>query len=271
MNDLDAFARLVDALRPWLGQMVLVGGWAHRVHRLSSLAHAPAYQPVLTLDADLAFPAAEAFEGSVGSALKSAGFAERFLGEHTPPVSRYTLGSEGSGFYAEFLTPLKGSGLRRDGRPDVTLSKSGVTAQKLRYVDILLIAPMRVRLARESGFPVEAPAEVRVVNPVSFVTQKLLIQPERPPEKRAQDLLYIHDTIELFGGGLEELADLWKSEIRPNLAPATARKLQRQWTKQFDAVDDVIRSAVRIPQDRSLAPETFRAVCAYGLEEIFGR
>ena len=64
---------------------------------------------------------------------------------------------------------------------------------------------------------------------------------------------------------------MWRSEIRPDLAPATVRKLQRQWTKQVDAVDDVIRSAVRIPQDRSLAPETFRALCAYGLAEIFGR
>jgi hypothetical protein len=30
MEDAASFARLIDALRPWLGHFVIVGGWAHR-------------------------------------------------------------------------------------------------------------------------------------------------------------------------------------------------------------------------------------------------
>jgi len=29
-----SFARLVESQRPWLDQIVVVGGWAHRLHRL---------------------------------------------------------------------------------------------------------------------------------------------------------------------------------------------------------------------------------------------
>ena len=52
MDDFAAFARLLDALRPWLGHLVVVGGWAHRFH---PLAHVPAHAPVRTKDADIAF------------------------------------------------------------------------------------------------------------------------------------------------------------------------------------------------------------------------
>lgn len=54
MDEHAAFGRLVDALRPWLDQVVIVGGWAHRLHRHTQLAVAPAYEPVQTLDADVA-------------------------------------------------------------------------------------------------------------------------------------------------------------------------------------------------------------------------
>jgi hypothetical protein len=42
MEDAASLARLVEALRPWLGHLVIVGGWAHRLHRLHALAGAPA-------------------------------------------------------------------------------------------------------------------------------------------------------------------------------------------------------------------------------------
>jgi hypothetical protein len=41
-----------------------------------------------------------------------------------------------------------------------------------------------------------------VPNATSFIVQRLLIHSDRPPRKRSQDILYIHDTLEL-------LADRW--------------------------------------------------------------
>ena len=34
MNDLEAFAKLVQALDPWRGHLVFIGGWGHRLHTL---------------------------------------------------------------------------------------------------------------------------------------------------------------------------------------------------------------------------------------------
>jgi hypothetical protein len=75
------FARCVHALRPWLGTLVFAGGWAHRLHREHALAHPPEYQPIRTLDADVAFSAEEPLGGSLETALSGAGFSERLFGE----------------------------------------------------------------------------------------------------------------------------------------------------------------------------------------------
>lgn len=133
MNDLEAFVLLAQALAPWSSQLVYVGGWAHRIHRLDPGANAPAHQAVFTKDTDLAFAAAEPIEGDIKAALERSGFKEQLSGESKPPVTHYTLGAEGEGFYAEFLTPLAGSGIKRNGQQDATLAKAGITAQKIRH------------------------------------------------------------------------------------------------------------------------------------------
>jgi hypothetical protein len=187
-------------LAPWRGQLVYVGGWAHRIHRLDPRANPPSHQAVFTKDTDLAFAAAETIEGDIKAALEKSGFKERLSGEAKPPVAHYTLGAEGEGFYAEFLTPLAGSGRKRDGKPDATLAKAGISAQKIRHLDILLVDPWVVELNPDNA-PVKKPIDIRVANPLAFMVQKFLIRESRPPKKRAQDILYIFDTVGLFGGG----------------------------------------------------------------------
>lgn len=270
MDDFAAFARLLDALRPWLGHVVIIGGWAHRLHRFHPLSHPPTYAPLRTRDADVAFSGSAPLTGDIAAAMKTAGFQKEFSGEHTPPITQYRLGGDDQGFYAEFLAPLHGSGLKRNGQPDVTLAKAGITAQKLRHLDLLLVSPRAVRLSNDVGVPVQAQVDVMVANPVSFIAQKLLIQKHRRPEKKAQDALYIHDTLELFGGQLPALRALWQQEIRPMLHETTARSVETLQRDQFGAVTDVVRNAARMPQDRVLLPERMQAACMYGLTEIFG-
>ena len=271
MDDFVAFARLLDALRPWLGHLVIVGGWAHRLHRFHPRAHPPLYAALRTRDVDLAFSSSAPFVGDIAAALRAADFHEEFFGEHTPPITRYRLRTDEEGFFAEFLAPLQGSGVKRNGQPDVTMAKGGVTAQKLRHLDLLLVRPWAVRLTRDIGVPVQSPVDVLLPNPVSFVAQKLLIQKHRNSEKKAQDALYVHDTLELFGGELGALRKLWQEDIRPTLAGRTAKDIERFQREQFCHVTDVIRNAARMPQDRALLPDRIQTACAYGLEEIFGR
>ncbi|HEX8209955.1 MAG TPA: GSU2403 family nucleotidyltransferase fold protein [Longimicrobium sp.] len=272
MSEVDSFARLVDALRPWLRHLVIVGGWSHRLHRLHELAGTPPYSPLMTLDADLAFSGRSPLTGDIREALRAANFREAFRGDHTPPVVYYRLGDEeDQGFYAEFLTPLYGGGVRRDGTPDATLRKAGIAAQKLRHVDLLLAEPWSVHLGAEAPVPLDPPVDLSIANPVSFIAQKLLIRSKRSADKQAQDALYIHDTLELFGSELVTLRDLWTGSLLQTLPPKLGRSVAQMAAKQFGAVDDVIRSAARIPADRNLRPDRLQQLCSFGLEAIFGR
>ena len=125
MTDRAAFAKLVRTLAP-LGD-----------------------RPLTTLDADVAFAEREKLEGSIKDRLLEAGFKEQLTGNHNPPVSQYTLGDDDAGgFYAEFLTPLTGSGRTRQGEPLATVKNAGVTAQRLRYLDLLLKSPWNVTLRK---------------------------------------------------------------------------------------------------------------------------
>ncbi|HEU4833753.1 MAG TPA: GSU2403 family nucleotidyltransferase fold protein [Pyrinomonadaceae bacterium] len=270
MEDLANFARLIEAIRPWLIHIVIVGGWAHRCYRFHPLASDQEYQPLRTRDVDLAFSLTAPLEGDLRQALIKAGFEEEFLGEQTPPVVHYRLGEEDGGFFAEFLTVKKGDGLRRDGKSDLTVSRAGITAQKLRHLELLLEAAWKVQVAADNKVPVDRSVDLTVPNPVSFIIQKLLIQKYRDREKQAQDTLYIHDTLELFGASLEELRKIWENDLRPKIPPKTAKRAIVTGMELFRNVTDVIRDAVRIPQDRTLQPENARAAILYGLEEVLG-
>ncbi len=114
------------------------------MHRFHPLANPPAHLPLRTRDVDLAFAADAALPGNLRTALGGAGFAEELFGDESPPATHYRLGEEDAGFYAEFLTPLHGSGVKRGGASDATVSKAGVTAQKLRYLELLLLAPWSI-------------------------------------------------------------------------------------------------------------------------------
>jgi len=269
VEDIPSFARLIEAIRPWLPHVVIVGGWAHRLHRLHPLANVLPYQPLRTRDVDLAFSPHAPLAGDLKQALSQAGFKEELSGESIPPVTHYALGEEEYGFYAEFLTVLKGDGLRRGGERDLTLAKAGITAQKLRYLEVLLIAPWSIRLTSKTDVPTNQPIDLLVPNAVSFMIQKFLIHSRRDVHKRAQDLLYIHDTLQLFGASLESLRTVWEDEVRPNMSARTVTTAMRIAKEIFENVTDVIRESSRIPPDRTLQPEDIRAASQYGLAELF--
>lgn len=266
MSEAQAFGRLVDSLSPWLKQLVFVGGWALRLYRLHPAAQVPAYRPVVTLDADVAFAEGERLEGSIRARLLEAGFVESLTGNHRPPVSQYALGDDGSGFYAEFLTPLTGSGRRRSGEPLATVARAGVTAQRLRHLDLLLESPWQVSLGAEWGL--DPDTCVRIPNPASFIAQRLLIHDQRPPAKKAQDILYIHDTLDLFGGQFDALGRLWRDALAHTLHPRQQRELLQAIDTIFGRLDDRIRDAAAIPADRQLDPERMRQMCRMALGDM---
>ena len=271
MNDLAAFATLVQALDPWRGQLVFIGGWAHRLHRLHPLSQPLDWQPVFTRDSDLAFADRAPLAGDIRAALMGHGFKEELAGEFRPPVAHYTLGGHGAGFYAEFLTPLIGSGRKRNGEPDATTTAAGISAQKIRHLDILLIDPWVITLGPDAEISVPQPRDIQVANPLCFMVQKFLIQEDRSANKRAQDLLYLYDTVQVFADQLLEFNRCWHHTVAPALAGYGGHDLivQRVALESFAKVSDTLRNAARIPQDRQIDPEELRLTCQLAFDLIF--
>jgi len=73
--ELKPFVQLIEALAPWLEQVVLIGGWAHRLYRLDPRAQTLRYAPLTTVDSAFAVPLKiEAKETSIRDRLLAAGF-----------------------------------------------------------------------------------------------------------------------------------------------------------------------------------------------------
>jgi hypothetical protein len=268
-SDVEYFARLVEALDPWLDQVVIIGGWAHRLYRLHPLAQSLDYEPLGTFDTDIAVPLDLSVTGEqLRARLLERDFREELMGDMQPPAAHYRVESGDNSFYAEFLTPLEGSVVKR-GRRDVTARVSGVFVQKLRHLELLLQDPWDVMIAPAMGYPTQGVRRILVPNPAAFLVQKILIHEKRDPDRRAKDILYIHDTIETFGGNLAAIREQWQTNVRPALHAKATRVVEHAAEEYFREVDDTIREAARIATGRNLTPEMVRELCALGWQQIF--
>lgn len=269
ISDRSGFIRLIAALDPWLDQIVIIGGWAHRLYRIDPRAQKLEFAPLMTFDADIALPLKLPRRApNIRDLLLANGFKEDFRGDDRPPATHYRLQDDAAGFYAEFLTPLVGSELTRHGNRKATARVGGVTSQQLRYLELLLQHSWSVEL--EPGeFQVKERKLVRVANPVSFLAQKVLVHKKRDLPSKAKDILYIHDTLQVFGPRLEELRDEWSRKVLPQLHPNAARTIIQAPKRLFAKTSDAIREAATIVVDRRLSAEALRESCRYGLEQIF--
>jgi hypothetical protein len=269
--ELEAFSKFIVALEPWLGEVVLVGGWAHRLYRLDPRARKLDYVPLTTLDGDVAVPLKlKKEEATVRKRLLEAGFEEKFVGEDRPPAAHYHYG-KGGGFYAEFLAPLEGSEYDRSGKRKATKEVSGVSSQLLRYIEILLLSPWKVELGEEKGYPLSPKRTVQIANPASFLAQKILIHEQRDYRDSAKDLLYIHDTIEVFSETLDELQQLFRSVVAQKLHARRVAELEGAGDRLFGKVEDTIREAARMAAGRKLTPERLAETAQAGLKEVFSK
>ncbi len=273
LPNLEVFARAAEALDPYLHALVVIGGWAHRLYREHPRAEAQDFEPLFTEDADLATPPdLQPGAETMRQRLSAAGFREEFLGDDVPPVTRFRLGEERSTFYLEFLTWQTGSGRKRDGTTDDRTSVAGVTAQKLRYLDILMIDPWSVDLRGGVARPAAQSISVQVANPVVFLLQKLLVLERRTsPDK---DVLYVFDTLQLFESEIGTLAGLW-DRIRGRIPQPAVDKFEDRRRRLFTTMTDPVAGASRIAASSGRpsppSPERIRELCAFGLETIFGR
>lgn len=279
-TDTEAFAELVEALRPWLPVVIFAGGWAHRLHRRHPLAHAPSYPPLMTRDVDVALdPSSVPSTQSIHDRLMQGGFIEDFTSDDRPPVTYYRFRERSSTNFAEFLVPLVGGWETRDGRPNVTVKVGGVNAHKLRFLELLLVAPWTVTLPAKGdvqaqtaeALPLRQPATLRLPNPTSYLAQKILIHGYRTRSERAKDMLYVYDTLQTFADALPALRSAWMDSLRPTLHERQARRIQSAHEQlERGGRDDATEASLQARAvGRTVSPDDIVSVCAYGLREIF--
>jgi prevent-host-death family protein len=145
----------------------------------------------------------------------AAGFAPDLRGDFVRPVMKFVpvdADAPGCGipgaYSIEFLTPLVGRPDDPEGQPLVTADvQAGLSAQRLRYLDLLLEAPWTVAIGHLPGAPAgEPPLAVQLPHPGCFLVQKLLIADKRDPEtERPKDLAYVYQVVQLFARDLPQL------------------------------------------------------------------
>jgi hypothetical protein len=142
---------------------------------------------------------------------------------------------------------------------------AGASAQQLRHIEILLDRPWLIRI-EHAGFA----ARIQIANPVAFLVQKILIHRRRDHQYRAKGILYMRDTLEVFGARLSDFANLWRNDMAGRLQSRHVNLVIRASREIFGQVSDDIRRAAEIPAERALDPEEVRQACYYGFTEVFG-
>lgn len=261
--ELQALASSLAALGPYLEDVVLVGGWAHRLFHLHPWARPREFAPLATNDVDFAVPArTPPRESTLSSLLAAAGYEARHKSIHTrPPLVRY---QRADGVMIEFVADLKGSAHDRKGNAKDVLEVAGITAEQLRFVYPLLVRPWT-----PTGHPVLG--QVRVANPVTYLFQKLLVNASRLPPKDANDLIYVVDTVDVFGDHLDALQVEWRALVAAGTIPTAHAKRFHAAAAALSSPGEVHRRAATIATaiGRPRSAEELAAVVALLAAQVF--
>lgn len=242
--------QLLVALGDELPQVILVGGWAHRLFGHHRLARQSVAAPITTKDADVVVPRDARLGHDLDRQLRDRGFNAEIVGTQTPPAIRYTpadLGARDSGeFHVEFLVP------RIVGEDRTTFLIAGVGAQVLSYLDMIIDDLWTVAVDEPHGYPTEGRRfEVRIPNAARYLVHKLVVLPDRSKAKRANDVRYVHDTLQIFADALGELRALatpirWSPKRRAKLAKGLAIATNEDLAVVAAAIPDMSGGTVRV-------------------------
>ena len=251
----EEFLRYVlRAVAPYREDLVLVGGFAVWLYRFHPRAAAIDLVPLLTFDVDFAAP--ERLRVAAGRNLSdlvaAAGLDARLVGEHVPPVMKFIPRNVGKPVEAgaeeqycvEFPTPLVGSATNRRGEEVGTREiQPGITAQRLRFLDLLLADPWQITVAAIPGMVGEPEGVpfVKVPHPGLLIVQKVLIFEERRRHGDwAKDMASIYEALGIFRREIPRLAQ----DVRAAMA---TNNTWNQWLDRFRRMSQELFRAPNAP------------------------
>ncbi len=222
-KDLAALYKALEVIKPYLGQIVLVGGWVPAIYRRYGNLRSR-HPSIRTTDIDIAVPRKLQDSGlpTLDNLLTEAGYKIDIVGSNGGAV-KYELAAPPS--QIEFITPEVG----KPGKPSISV-QNGLKAQALRYVEILLDNTRQI-LVHEHKADTNIKATVNLPSPAAFIFQKALTLPDRR-SKQAKDLYYIFDLVDSTPEMMEEVVVEMK-DIQIGYARNWARKAVSNLEKYF--------------------------------------
>lgn len=204
---------VIQALGEYRKVAVMTGGFVPLMYRHVSGFGQPVTPSLNTFDFDWTLPRHAVILGtmSISRLLCEAGFVMIPSRGTEPPIQRFQHERYGCDVLApvhvEFLVPLIGSANDRDGTDRGVMNlQSGVTAQALRYLELLLDSPIEFDASRVPELVLREPIMVNLPDPASYVLQKMLAWSERAVDKREKDLAYLFEVAMLTKGRRAEVA-----------------------------------------------------------------
>jgi len=232
-------SRLKAALRaiePYLPEVVVAGGWVPHIYAVQAeLAERGGL--LTTRDIDLAVPReVPQHEHSISDLLADAGFECEFRSLDEPPITRYMADvDQPDEVEIEFITPM-----RRNDETAISV-QSDLTAQALRYLEVLLEHPWPLSLAELTDGQLDG--ELRVSTPAAYVFHRTLsYQKRRDRVRKEKDLYYAFYVVAAF----PDWHPWMRGELPDHRAKRTAwfRSAQRDMEQQFGSIDSAGVEAV---------------------------
>ena len=216
-NEIQFLYQVLSNIQPYLQEIILVGGFASLLYRFHEAADLVDIPVLITYDVDLASGGEVPIRGekSIHTSLEEAGLRCELEGNYEKPIVKYyPIEKTDLAYYVEFLAPLFGSGMRRDGEPDfIQEIQENLSAQKLRYLDLLIQNNWTVDTTSVPGLQDDPNLVVRVPHPCMYIMQKVLTLQKRPRTARNKDFAYIYQTLTYFRNSLQSLARQYEELI----------------------------------------------------------
>jgi len=178
------------ALGDYLQDVVLVGGWVPHLYRTIWPSESPV-EARRTFDLDAAVRGRLTMRSRLrlDVLLAAEGYTQILGGPSELAAQIYQSPPNSDLLPIEFLAPLTG----RRQQATIQIQK-GVTAQALRYLNILLENTFEVRLSAEAVAGSVGALTVRIPIPGAYVFHRGLIHPRGISRRRGKDLYYIFET-----------------------------------------------------------------------------
>lgn len=235
--------QFLKALGPYAKHAVVVGGMIPIIYRHLQNASPVQQAPLATFDLDIAVPdkLKEIGATNLNTMLTEGGFTEHLRGSTPPPATVYQHvrhGEKPAPIYVELLAPLTGSDNTRDEKKKVqTEVQQKVTAQLIRYLDVLQVNPIAVQCNTLPFLGIDDPAmTLRIPNPGMYIIQKVLCREKRRPNKKDKDLAYVYDVVSIFRTRWQQIGkDILQLETENAKYAPWINKALKSLTQLFDS------------------------------------